>query len=344
MTGAAGWLGRGLLHALVHGLPEVSALEIPQEGLKIRAMEIPGADTSWIESLSDRVEVVRGDLRLPEDCGRFCEDSEGAVLFHLAGIIHPRRVREFYEINVKGTRNLLAAAIQAGVRRVIAVSSNSPCGVNPTPEHRFDEESPYNPYMNYGQSKMLMELHLKEIQKEGAIETVIARAMWFYGPFQPQRQTLFFRMIREGKAPIVGSGENVRSMSYIDNLVQGLLLAALKPEASGQVYWLADERPYSMNEIVDTVERLLETEFSLECKHKRFRLPGFASGAAWLLDSVIQAVGLYHQKIHVLSEMNKNIACLVDKAKRELGYSPKVSLEEGMRRSIKWVLDSGQEI
>ena len=148
-------------------------------------------------------------------------------------------------------------------------------------------------------------------------------------------------MIRDGKAPIVGSGENLRSMGYIDNLCQGLLLAALIPAARGQVYWIADRRPYSMNEIIDTVERLLETEFGHQCSHRRMRLPGFASEIAWVADATLQSLGVYQQKIHVLSEMNKTIACSVARAEQELGYRPAVSLEEGMRRSLAWCARRG---
>jgi nucleoside-diphosphate-sugar epimerase len=144
-------------------------------------------------------------------------------------------------------------------------------------------------------------------------------------------------MIRDGKAPIVGDGNNLRSMAYIDNLSQGLILAAAAPNAVGQTYWIADEHPYTMNQIIDTIERLLETDLGMPCAHKRLRLPSFAGELAWLADKTLQGLGLYHQKIHVLSEMNKTIACTVEKAKRELGYRPAVALEEGMRRSLHWV-------
>src|SRR4029450_8546644 len=100
-----------------------------------------------------------------------------------------------------------------------------------------------------------------EIQAGGRLETVVIRAPWFYGPFQPPRQTLFFTMIRAGKAPIVGGGGNLRSMAYTDNLAQGTLRAARVEQAAGRTYWIADRRPYAMNEVVDTVERLLESEF-----------------------------------------------------------------------------------
>ena len=96
-----------------------------------------------------------------------------------------------------------------------------------------------------------------------------------------------------------------------------------------------------MNEIVDTIERLLETEFGQKCAHKRLRLPAFASSFAFAADSALQALGVYHQKIHVLSEMNKTIACSVAKVERELNYRPAIELEEGMRRSLAWCVAQG---
>ncbi|HWF20273.1 MAG TPA: NAD(P)-dependent oxidoreductase [Verrucomicrobiae bacterium] len=341
VTGALGWLGISLVQSLVKGLADHEALKQPRNDLRVRCLILPGQDAAPLRKISDRVEVMTGDIRNAGDCARLCEGFEGGILFHTAGIIHPGKVAEFYQINVEGTKQLLDAAISAGIRRAIIVSSNSPCGCNPHNDHLFDENSPYHPYMNYGRSKMQMELAVKEHQKPGKIETVIVRPPWFYGPNQPPRQTLFFQMVRDGKAPIVGSGNNLRSMGYIDNLCQGLMLAALVEKANGQVYWIADKRPYSMNEVIYTIERLLETEFGQKCAHKRMRLPGFASEIALVADKTLQALGLYHQKIHVLSEMNKTIACSVARAEKELGYRPAVSLEEGMRRSMAWCVQQG---
>src|SRR5262249_60306968 len=88
-------------------------------------------------------------------------------------------------------------------------------------------------------SKMLMEVLVNDLartarNRKEAFETVLIRPPWFYGPNQPPRQTLFFRMIRDGKMPIVGSGQNLRSMGYVDNLCQGLLLAATAEAAGGR--------------------------------------------------------------------------------------------------------------
>lgn len=341
LTGALGWLGSRLAETLISGLPDHEALSQPRPDLRLRCLVLPGQDTAALRRVSDRVEVIEGDLQNPADCDRLCRDAKGATLFHTAGIIHPRRIADSYRINVEGTANLLDAAIRAGVRRAIVVSSNSPCGCNPHPDHLFDESSPYRPYMNYGRSKMLMELAVRERQQRGLLETVILRPPWFYGPNQPPRQTLFFRMIRDGKAPIVGSGANLRSMGYVDNLCQGLMLAAACERANGQTFWIADRRPYSMNEIVDTVERLLEKEFGQVCRHKRLHLPRLASSVAFFMDAALQGLGLYHQKIHVLSEMDKTIACSVARAEQDLGYRPTIELEEGMRRSLVWCAQRG---
>jgi nucleoside-diphosphate-sugar epimerase len=338
VTGAAGWLGSRLVETLTGAVPVASGVP---DGAAIRCLVRTEAEAGTLGSISDRVEPVLGDLRRREDCDRFCAGAEGAVLFHCAGVIHPHRVREFYEVNVDGTTHVVNACVAVGARRAVIVSSNSPCGTNRVRGERFDEASPYRPYMNYGRSKMQMEQQVRRIQAAGSIETVVIRAPWFYGPRQPARQTQFFTMIRDGKAPIVGDGGNLRSMAYVDNLCDGLIRAASTAQANGRTYWIADERPYPMNEIVDTVEALLEREFGQRCAHTRMRLPGIASEIALGVDGALQSLGLYHQKIHVLSEMNKNIACSVDRATQELGYRPAVALEEGMRRSLKWCFDHG---
>ena len=336
LTGAPGWLGTRLVQVLSEGMDGAPSVLIPKNTRQIRCLVMPGMDGSVL-GRAERVQIVSGDLRDGAAVRSLCQDAAGATLFHCAGMVHPARsVRELYEVNVGGTRRLLQAAEEAGVRRAVVLSSNSPAGNNPRREDRFDEQSPYHPYMAYGRSKMLMEQAVHEYQARGRLETVIVRPTWFYGPGQPQRQTAFLRMIRSGRAPILGDGGNLRSMTYIDNLCQALLLCEVNPGANGQTYWVSDRRPYTMNEIVDTVERLMKNEFGLGVAHKRLRLPSVAGEVAGLADGLIQKLGLYQQKIHVFSEMNKNIACSVEKAERELGYAPTVDLEEGVRRRLAW--------
>lgn len=333
VTGVPGWLGSRLVEKLL------------LSGREVRVAKFKNA--RYDAKAQPNLKIFDCDVTDPNSLLPLFHDTLGATVFHCAGIIHPTKGRQqFYDVNVEGTRHLLDAASVAGIRRFIHVSSNSPIGCNEDndPKNLFDENSPYNPYMHYGQSKKEAEDLVNAAGKSGSFDIVIIRPPWFYGPGQPERQNLFFTMIKKGKAPIVGSGNNLRSMAYVDNICQALELCESVDQAKGQTYWIADERPYSMNEIVDTIEKVLERDFKMQVAHKRMKLPDMASDIAYMADSMLQSAGLYHQKVHVLSEMNKNIACKIDKAKKELGYNPEVSLEEGMRRSIEWVLANGGKI
>jgi len=343
VTGAPGWLGTNFVKALTQGLPDVDMFKKPIHG-KIRCLVQETNNPDILTKIDPDIQICIGDVRNIGSLNEFFLDSEGSTLFHIAGIVNPKNgVRELLEVNSRGTWNIIQAAEQARIKRIVAVSSNSPMGYNKTPDETFNENSPYNPYMSYGKSKKKMEDVINEAFRRGNVETVILRIPWFYGPYQPARQALFFKMIRDGKAPILGGGKNKRSMAYVDNSCQGLLLAGMNEDANGKTYWIADERPYSMVEIIDTIEKLVEDEFKIPCSHKRLRLPSFIGDLAQFLDGIIQKTGLYNQKIHVLSEMNKTIACSIEKAKKELGYKPAISLEEGMRRSLAHLFSGSSE-
>lgn len=342
VTGANGWLGRRVAEALTRGLPHIGA--IGAGGSKVRALVAPHEKPDELRALG--VECVAGDLTDADARAALLKNAEGALLIHLAGVIHPRLfVNEFERVNHLGTVALHKAAAAAGVQRMVIMSSNSPIGTNPSLTHVFDEESPYNPYMGYGRSKMNMEKDIRAAIARGEKpDAVIVRAPWFYGPGQPPRQTLFFTMVKNGKFPLMGAGLNRRSMGYVDSLAQGILLAAATPHAAGRVYWLADERPYPMHEIIGTVKAVLKEDFGMAVADKDWVLPPVVADVARLVDGTLQAAGLYQQKIHVLSEMNVTIACSIERAKAELGYRPLVELREGMRRSIAWCLERGQTI
>lgn len=334
ITGASGWLGLNLLNAIFNGVPGVSAISPLSNGERILLLLLPGTILNISDNDKSKVDIIYGSINDSQMLEEFCSRGVGSILIHTAGIIHPNKnIKELYEINCVATTKLLEIAKRYKVNKSVIVSSNSPIGCNPYREHRFTEESVYNPYMNYGNSKMLMELAVKNIQDDN-FPCVLIRAPWFYGPHQPARQLEFFRMIQTGKVPVVGGGGNYRSMVYLGNLAQGILLAASSHVANNKIYWIADEEAYTMNEIIDTIEDVMRNEFSLICSGRRIRLPGIFSEIAYIADFFIQSLGIYNQKIHVLSEMNKNIACSIYKAKMELGYSPQVSLREGMRISL----------
>jgi nucleoside-diphosphate-sugar epimerase len=210
----------------------------------LRLLAHSTAEAQALASLGD-VEIVIGDIGRPDTARRLLHGvGTDCDVIHTAGIIHPRLTREFFEINANGTRHVVEAAAEQGIRRLVHVSSNSPFGTNPHSKDTFRANEPYNPYYGYGLSKMQAELAVFEAVERG-LDATIVRPPWFYGPFQPPRQTVFFRMIRAGRFPVVGDGEQRRSMVYIDNLVDGVIAAELTPAARGKAYWIADRRPYS---------------------------------------------------------------------------------------------------
>jgi nucleoside-diphosphate-sugar epimerase len=129
-------------------------------------------------------------------------------------------------------------------------------------------------------------------------------------------------------------------MVYVDNLVQGVVRAELTDTAAGAGWWIADEKPYEMREIIATVKEALR-QAGLDVADRQIRLPAFVGRVAERADAFVQRTGRYVTQLHVLGEMDKTIACDISVAKAELGYSPTVDLAEGMRRSIAWCRERG---
>jgi nucleoside-diphosphate-sugar epimerase len=115
-------------------------------------------------------------------------------------------------------------------------------------------------------------------------------------------------------------------------------------KAPGNAYWIADERPYELREVLATVRGALEAEGLPTSGPDRIPLPRFAARLAERADIVLQARGRYVQPLHVLGELNHTIACDITRAREELGYQPTVALEDGMRASIRWCLDHGEQL
>ncbi|WP_395161008.1 NAD-dependent epimerase/dehydratase family protein [Ilumatobacter sp.] len=339
ITGAGGWLGTGLVAAFLSDDHEY------QRAGRLRLLVRDPADAVTLDAASDRVEVVVGDISRADtalDLFRGLHDVDSVDVIHTAGIIHPNKMADFDAVNHQGTEHILRAAENAGIRRMVHVSSNSPFGTNADVTDTFGHDEPFHPYFGYGRSKMDAELRVHDAVDRG-LNVVMVRPPWFYGPHQPARQTTFFTLVRTGRFPVLGGGNQRRSMVFIDNLIEGIVRAELTPTAPGLGWWIADERAYTVSEIVETVGCALTAE-GYDVKANRLKLPNVVGDIAERVDAFFQRIDKYNQQFHVLGEMNKTIAVDISAAQRDLGYSPDVSLSDGMRRSIQWCREQGIEL
>jgi nucleoside-diphosphate-sugar epimerase len=335
VTGAAGWLGQNLVRALAS----------QPNRQRIRCLVSQRADASLLEVIDPRIEVVSGDVRDPTVVDQCFDGIARATVVHAAAVIHPaRQVRELFDVNVGGTQLVLDRARRAGVGRFVHISSNSPFGANASSDDRFDEDSQFAPYMGYGRSKLEAEQLVQRSYDRGDLATVVLRPPWFYGPFQPERQTKFLSAVRRGRFPLVGPGTQRRSMVYTGNLVQGVLLAEVAAAAPGHAYWIADAEPYALREVLATVQRALADEGLPVSGRRPIPVPRLAGVVAEKLDAAAQAAGRYVQVLHVLGELKDTIACDISRARKELGYEPAVSLYDGMRASVRWCLERGDAL
>lgn len=339
LTGAGGWFGKAYLHALAQPAPRHGP--IARTGV-VRALvkdagEVPGV----LDALPD-CEVHVGDVTDREVLRTLLRGAEGASVVHAAGVIHPARVTDFERVNVEGTRAVLDESVRAGVRRLVHMSSNSPFGVNVAGD-RFRHDEPYRPILGYGWSKMRGEVLAREAHVQGGLETVVVRPPWFQGPHLPARQVRFLQMVRSGRFPVPGSGQQVRSVVHVDNLVQGVALAERVDAAAGGAFWIADPEPLTIADIVATVQDALVAE-GLSVRRGFVRLPAALSAIAERADATLQKRGRYVQELHVMGELRHSIACDVSTSERVLGYAPATGLAEGTREAVRWCLDNGVEL
>jgi nucleoside-diphosphate-sugar epimerase len=338
LTGASGWFGRAFLDAIARGDSEDTG-PVGRNGV-VRVLVPRPEDVLAVKEVPLQVEIHVGDIAEQSVVERLLRGARDASVVHAAGVIHPASYADFERVNVLGTKNVVKAAARECVRRVVYIGSNSPFGTNPCNDDVFRQHEPFNPYLGYGESKMRGEAAVREAHQTGRVETVVVRPPWFYGPWQPRRQTTFFTLVRKGRFPLIGDGRNRRSMVYIENLIQGVALAERHHDAPGQPFWVADSEPYEMKAVIATVKQALRAE-GLEVADRQVRLPAVAGRVAERTDRALQGRGIYHQEMHVLGEMDKTIACDVSATIATLGYAPQVALLEGMRRSIRWCLREG---
>lgn len=321
VTGGTGFTGKALVRRLLDLGHQVVALDY-KKGYKTDELRQWGA------------EVIIGSVTDPGVVARAMKGVE--VVHHLAAAFRELNVpnRHYWEVNVGGTKNVVEAAYREGVRKFVYCST---CGVHGNVEHPpAGEDAPIRPADYYQQTKYEAEPIILEYVGRG-LKASILRPAAIYGPGDPERFYLIFKRVAKGVFPMFGDGKTLYHPLYIDNLIDAFLLAQEEDKGVGEAYLIADEEYVAIEDLVRRVARALDVEVKIPhyplwpvviaghicekiCKPFRITPPLFPRRVDW-----------YRQ----------NRAFKIDKAKRDLGYQPKVGLDEGLRRTAEWYRKEG---
>lgn len=323
ITGYPGWLTSRFLETLneypFSGFSSIRCLVHPAQ----RIPALPQGTWSY----------VPGDLLDSVSLREAVKECD--IILHAAGIIHVKHMNDFYRINRDGTRDLLEAAASAGISKMIYISSNAAQGFCKGRGNELDETAPCRPVSHYGKSKRQGEEVVLEYQRTGKIQTVILRPAMFYGPPVPWRHLDVYKRILRGRFPVFGTGDYLRSVTYIDNLVQAIHLAIQKPEANGKIYTIIDRETPTLKEVIFAMAVALGTKVKIQ------HFPKWMAQAAGFLDKILETLGIYWMLPHIVGEAHKHIAYRITRAEKDLGYNPKINYQEGYRKAIDWCFEKG---
>jgi nucleoside-diphosphate-sugar epimerase len=318
VTGGAGFLGAHLVAALQERGDAVCVLDRPSP-----SAERP-AETD--------VEFYAGDIR---ELASLTEPMRGMdAVVHLAAMSAVwAPMAEYYAVNVTGTENVCRAALAAGVQRLIHISSWTVYGMGiGQPAHEASPLAPLNE--PYSVTKVLGDRLVQRMIDGDGLPATIIRPDTIFGPGDRVHVGRMSDRLRARRSIIVGAGRNAMPFVYVADIVQGLILALDRPEAVGQVYNLANDHPLTQEELL----RALAEEVG--APPPRIRVPYaplYATGylaeraarlARWQRKPILTRLG-----VAIFGADNRHA---IDKARRELGYSPTVPVREGIRRAAAW--------
>ncbi len=322
VTGATGFLGS-----------HVAELAL-ERGDTVRTLARPGEDTTRLVKAG--VEVCRGDL---VDRAVLEEAVNGVELvLHCAARTGPWGLIDEYErVNVYGVKLLVEAAMAAGVRRIVHVSSITVHGL--TTHGTIDEAAPLlGGYDPYSKTKAAGERLLRQLIVNQDAPVTIVRPGLIYGPRDENSFGRFVRMIEQGKMIFIGSGANILPLIYVRDVAQGILQASEVEEAVGRAYLLVNDEQVTQRDYFSTIAK--ELNVAPPRLHIPYRPALALAGTAelvWHLRHKQQPPPLMRFGLMQIGGENR---FKIDRARRELGFSPQVDLADGVRQGIAWYRSS----
>lgn len=316
VTGGTGFTGSHLTRRLLQNGNEVVVID-NQPGMFHDELKHMGADVH-IGSVTDR-ELVRKAVK-------GCE-----VVHHTAAMFRkvnlPKQV--YWDVNVEGTRIMLEESLRTGVRCFVNCST---CGIHgDVKQPPAAEDSPIAPEDYYQYTKYEGEKIIPEFLGKG-MHIVTLRPTAIYGPGDPERFVMLFRQVKKGRFLMFGSGKAHYHPVYIDNLVDGFELAAESENGDGEAYLIADESSCSIEDLVRSIGKSMDLEVNIQ------HLPFWPLWATALVcEGIFKPLPvdapLFRRRVNWFRQ---NRSFSIEKARKDLGYSPKVGLAEGLTKTAEW--------
>ncbi|NQT66386.1 MAG: NAD-dependent epimerase/dehydratase family protein [Actinobacteria bacterium] len=320
VTGGTGFTGSHLVRSLI------------EEGMKVRVLARPTGKTDFLRNLD--VEVVIGDISERDDVDRAVKGMD--KVFNIAAAFRESNLPEktYWAINYNGTKNILEACLKYDVSRLVHCSTiGVVSSVTAVPS---DETVPYSPGDVYQQSKCEAEKEVLRFAREKKLAASVIRPCAIYGPGD-MRLLKMFRMIAKRKFYVFGSGKAFYHMVYIDDLVSGFILASEKEEAVGEVFIIGGDKYTTLNKLF----RIIADEFKVNPPGIHFPykpIEVLSVLMEYAYKPLKKEPPLYRRRV---AFFKKDRAFNISKAKRILGYRPKVDLKKGIHLTAKWYMDNG---
>jgi nucleoside-diphosphate-sugar epimerase len=318
ISGASGLLGHHLITAL------------QERGDTVRALVLPNEDATRLEERG--VAIFRGDVREPDTLAAPMRTVD--LVFHLAGMMGVwLPMRDYWAVNVTGTENVCRAALQAGVSRLVHISSWTVYGMGLG--RPASEDFPLRPFQEpYAVTKTEGDQVVQRCIARDHLRAVILRPGTFFGPGDRLHFGRMADRVRDGKGIIVGNGRNALPFCYVTDVVQGLMLAATHERAVGQAYNIANDQPLTQEEILRAIaEEIRAPAPRLHGSYHAMYAVAYAAERVAALTHATKQPVVTRLGVKLFGTDNRHS---VDKARKELGYRPQVSIREGVRLAAAW--------
>ncbi len=329
VTGAGGFIGSYLL-------PQLLAA-----GHEVRGLALDEADAARIRSAGD-VEVFFGDVTQVETLPPAAQGVD--VVFHAAARVSDWGPWEAFEkLTLRGTENMLQAAIGAGVPRFLLFSTTGVYAPMPPGSPPLTEDAPYggpdSPWGSYGRSKVMAEQAVLRAQQEGLLTATIVRPVSIYGPGDRTFIPRIIQFLRRPTAVWIGDRNPYTPFLFVTDVAEGIAAAGSSEKAAARIYTLGPDPEFRMRDFLLAVCR------ELDIRPPRFTVPYAVAAALANLSEgwarLIRAKEPPSLTRMSLFLMTQDQRFDVSKAKRDLGWQSKVSMEEGVRRAAEWARGQG---